>query len=54
MVDYVKPDFQFENGSFDAMLEKPIKDLMLANSYILAHQLDTDMIFVKNTSEYAI
>ena len=52
MVDYVKPDFRFENGSFDPILEEPIKELMLANSYVLANKLDTDLIFVKNTSEY--
>ena len=50
----MKPDFQFENGSFDPVLEKPIKELMLANDYILAHTLDTDLIFVKNGSEYVV
>ncbi|XP_043228279.1 protein Star-like isoform X1 [Amphibalanus amphitrite] len=52
MVDYVKPDFQFENGSYDPILEEPIRKLMADNSYHLVHRLDTDLIFVKSGSEY--
>ena len=52
MVDYVRPDFRFENGSLDPILEDPIKELLVKNSYQLVHRLDSDLIFVRNNSEY--
>ncbi|XP_043228253.1 protein Star-like [Amphibalanus amphitrite] len=52
MVEYVTPGTVFPNGSFNPEFEKPIKDIMFANDYVLAKQLPTDMIFVKNGSVF--
>ena len=52
MVEYVTPGVKMKNGSYIPEFEKPIKELMFANDYRLAHRLPTDFIFVKRGSEF--
>ena len=54
MVEYVTPGVKLTNGNFNPEFERPIKEIMFANGYVLAHRLPTDMIFVKNGSEFDI
>ncbi|XP_037091434.1 protein Star-like [Pollicipes pollicipes] len=53
MVEYVQPGVQNDDGSFNPIYEQPITNLMVENGYLLVHRLETDLIFVKNGSEYA-